>query len=151
MSAAKTELLAELIGQKYECLSQLHELGQQQFVLVDQGETTKLLKVLSAKQQSLAHLQQIERRLDPFRGEDPETRTWSSPTARSACQTMVVQAEKLFREILEQEKRSEELLRRRRDETAAQLQVVNAARHARGAYTDNRANHVGQLDLSSER
>lgn len=151
MTAAKTELLAELIGQKYECLSELHQLGAQQLVLADRGDATQLLKVLSAKQQSLAHLQQIERRLDPYRSEDPESRTWPSPAARSACATMVERAELLFREILEQERRSEELLRRRRDETAAQLAVANSAQHARGAYTESGSRPTGQLDLSSER
>jgi hypothetical protein len=151
MTAPKTELLAELIGQKYECLSQLHQLGQQQFALVDQGDTTHLLKVLSAKQQSLAHLQQIERRLDPFRGQEPEERTWSNPADRTRCAALVEKAESLFREILDQEKRSEERLRQRRDEVAVQLQEVNAARAVRGAYTSDAARQAGQLDLSSER
>jgi hypothetical protein len=149
MTALKTELLAELIGRKHACLTQLHELGRQQLVLVDRGETTQLLQVLSAKQQSLAELHQIERRLDPFRGDDPERRQWSSPAARAQCAALVERVDGLFREILDQERRSEELLRQRRDETAAQLAGANAARQARGAYSAD-ARGSGQLDLSTD-
>ena len=73
MAFVETHLLAELVGRKHACLATLYELGSQQLALVASGDITQLLKVLSAKQQQLTRLQEIEGELDPFRGQRPKT------------------------------------------------------------------------------
>lgn len=150
MPFVETHLLAELIGRKHDCLAQLYELGSQQLALVDSGDITQLLKVLGAKQQLLARLQEIEGELDPFRSQQPEDRQWSSSEQRSRCAQAIQRSEALFREIVTQEKQSEQLLSCRRDEAAARLEQAHAASQARGAYSASYVRPLGQLDLSSE-
>ena len=145
-----TERLAELVGRKHECLSQLHELGRQQLVLVEASDITALLSILSAKQQLIAALKQIEAGLDPFRCEAPETRVWRTPADRERCARQIEESEGLFRAILEHEKRGEQLLQRRRDDAASQLQGVHSARAARGAYTAHQTRASGRSDLTIE-
>lgn len=145
-----TDHLAELIGRKHECLRQLHELGRQQLALVEAGDITALVKVLSAKQQLIAVLKQIESGLDPFRCELPEERVWRSDEDRARCAAEIERSEILFREILAQEKRGEQLLQRRRDEAAQQLQGAHAAGQARGAYAVHQDPRASRHDLAIE-
>ena len=60
-------------------------MGKRQMEFVADGEMTQLLDVLAAKQRVLGNLQRVERGLDPFRGQDPETRVWRSTEARAEC------------------------------------------------------------------
>src|SRR5437867_4332602 len=88
-----TDQLAELVGRKHECLSQLHELGQQQLALVEASDLTALMHLLSTKQQLIAALKQIEVGLDPFRCEKPEERVWRSAAERAHCAARIEQSE----------------------------------------------------------
>jgi hypothetical protein len=54
-------------------------------------------------------------------------------------------------EIVAQEKQSETILERRRDETSSRLQGMRVADKARSAYVAGGVDHGCQLDLSSER
>jgi hypothetical protein len=150
MAFVETHLLTELVGRKHDCLARLHELGRQQLALVDSGDITQLLKVLGAKQQLLTRLQEIEGELDPFRRQQPEDRQWASPEQRARCAQVIERSEALFREIVAQEKQSEQLLGSRRDEAAARLEQAHTASQARGAYSASYVRRLGQLDLSSE-
>lgn len=145
-----TDQLADLISRKHECLGQLYELGRQQLALVEAGDITALMHVLSAKQQLIATFRKIEAGIDPFRCEKPEERVWRSPADRADCAARIEQSETLFREILEQEKRSEQSLQRRRDDAAHQLQGVHAARNARGAYSAHQGRAADRSDLTIE-
>ncbi|NQT37266.1 MAG: hypothetical protein HQ581_07245 [Planctomycetes bacterium] len=147
----ETELLAQGVERKYECLEQLRDLGRRQMALVDQGEMATLLDVLAAKQRLLVRLQQIEKALDPFRDQDARQRQWVSESQRLACAEKLNGCQELLREIVAQEKQSEQRLIRRRDEAAIQLQGVHAARQACGAYGDKLDhNNAGQIDLLSD-
>jgi ADP-ribose pyrophosphatase YjhB (NUDIX family) len=118
--------------------------------LIDRQEMSQLLVLLSAKQELLSRLQVIERQLDPFRGQPPEQRQWSSPAGRSRCGQLLDRCEALLAEIVGQEKQSEQQLRTYRDEIGAQLAGANSAGRARHAYVAEQAVHVSQLDLTSE-
>ena len=148
-SAFETDRLAELAGRRHECLSQLHVLSARQLELIDQEDMTQLLGVLAAKQRVLGELQEVERGLDPYRGQNPDERRWRSPDARRRCGELIARSESLFAEILEREKEGEERMRRRRDETAVRLQGARAATLARTAYAGEAA-RARRLDLSSE-
>jgi hypothetical protein len=150
MTRLETDLLAELIERKHECLVRLRDIGRKQFELVSEGSITGVLDVLSAKQDVIARLHSIERALDPFRDQEPDSRRWSSPERRRRCGEWIERCETLLAEILAQEKQSEEELVRRRDATALQLQAVHRAGQARGAYTAPAARQGHHLDLSSE-
>ena len=68
------------------------------------------------------------------------------------CASLTDQSARLLAEILDVEKRCEESLRKRRDESAAQLSVVQAAGAARGAYAEHESHSaaVSTLDLTSD-
>jgi len=150
MSAPQTDVLAELVRSKLACLEQLRELGRRQYDLIERDDITALMDVLAGKQRTLMKLQQIERGLDPFRGEEPEKRRWATPQQRQACSGQLDRCEALLDEIVQREKRSERELVRRRDLAATRLQGANLASQARGAYTAQSNHHVSQLDLLSE-
>lgn len=144
-----TDLLLELAGRRLSALEQLHALGRRQIELIGEGDMTLLIQVLAAKHNVLAELQHTEKRLDPFRGQQPEARRWRHETLRERCAEVVCKSDRLFREILEQEKRAETELARHRDETAQRLQIAHTAGHARAAYTAPVA-RPGMLDLQTE-
>jgi len=150
MTALETDLLAELIQRKHACLTQLCLMGRKQYDTVVDGSMTDLLEILAAKQRVLADLQRVQRALAPFQGQDPEQRQWSSPERRQACAVQLGQCEALLRDIVEQEKRSEQELEARRDRAAVQLQEVHTASQARGAYTGRPQPSARRLDLTSE-
>ena len=150
MTLQDTDVLAQLIGQRHNCLSQLHALSRHQLELIDAGEISELLHVLSSKQQWLTTLAQIERGLDPFRGQRPEDRRWRSEADRQRCALLIAECDAMFRDVIMQEKQCESQLCVRRDEAATRLQGAHVAGAARGAYVADRGRPIGQLDLSSE-
>jgi hypothetical protein len=145
----ETDLLAELADRRHGLLEQLRALGRRQLELIEQGDMTQLIQVLSVKHHLLAEVQQVEKRLDPFRTQDPKARNWRSAQVRERCAERFVESDELVREILEHEKLGELRLRQYRDEAAARLQMAHAAGHARTAYADAIV-HAGRLDLSTE-
>jgi len=136
-------LLGDLIRRKRSCLVQLRHMGAKQLELVRAGKITDLLELLAAKQHVLIQLQQVERQLDRFRGEDPQQRRWRTPEARQECATDLA-------EIMAQEKQSEQELVQRRDEAAARLAGVHTASQARSAYLAQPQVAAGRLNLLSE-
>ena len=145
----ETDLLAELVARRHGLLGQLHAIGRRQVDLIEQGDMTQLLQVLSVKHHLLAEVQQVEKRLDPFRGQDPNARAWRTNEGRQQCAKLVGQSDVLLREILEQERLGELRLRHYRDEAASRLQMAHAAGHARTAYAGSPSN-AARLDLSTE-
>ena len=150
MTALDTDLLAELIRRKHDCLVQIDELGRRQDALIADHDMAQLLKLLAAKQQLLGQLQQIEKALDPFRGQKPEARTWRSSELRDQCADLLRRCETLLAAIVARENEGQARLRGRRDEAAAQLQGHHDANRARGAYVAQGRGDTNRLDLSSE-
>jgi flagellar biosynthesis/type III secretory pathway chaperone len=145
----ETEQLAELISDRHEVLVQLRELSRRQLDLIGEGDVDRLLVLLSAKQTLLGRLQKVDRRLDPFRRQDPESRRWRSPADRERTRQMAERCETLLGEIVLVEKQGESDLIRRRDEAATQLEGVHHASQARQAYGEA-ADAGGRLDLTSD-
>ncbi len=149
MTALETDILVQLIRAKHACLVQLRDIGRRQLELIEAGNLTGLLDLLSAKQRPLLELQRAERAIGPFRSQDPERRRWQSPEVRAACAKQLEDCDQLLREIIAQDKQSEATLSRRRDQAAAQLQGMHAAGQARGAYTAPARQILNQLNLLS--
>jgi hypothetical protein len=145
-----TDLLAELVAKKHDLLVQLRDVGLRQVELIDGGDMTQLLKLLSSKQRLLNGLQAVERQLDPFRRENPASRVWRSPADREACSRQAALCETLLAEVVERERRSESNLIAHRDRVAVELEVAHRAAEAHHAYDENRLSVSRQLDLSSE-
>jgi len=150
MTSFQTDVLAELIRDKRACLVQLRDMGRRQLELIDAGDLTALLDLLSAKNAPLLKLQQIERALDPFRDQDPDQRPWRTPEDRGLCARQLQECEALLSEIVSQEKCCEGALVRRRDEAATRLQGAHLADRARGAYITEPHVPINQLDLLSD-
>jgi hypothetical protein len=137
MTSNSTAVLAELLGHKHDCLVRLDELGLRKQEMIDVGAVgADLFGILGETQQLIERLQQIELGLDPFRGEEPSRRVWSSEAERVRCSALADRSARLLAAVLERDARCEEGLRRRSDETAAQLAAVNSAYAARSAYAD---------------
>lgn len=147
-----TAELAGLIEEKLRLLEEIRQLGYQQWQWITSDEMEKLLNVLAAKESLVRRLHEVERRLDPFRHQDPESRLWSSPHHRARCRQMAEQCEAVLAEIVFWEKQGEQELLRRRDEAAARLQALESQTLACRSYLpQNGPAACGQqLDLASE-
>jgi hypothetical protein len=145
-----TDILAELVEKKHDLLVQLRDVGLRQMELIDGADITQLLKLLSSKQRLLVALQDVERRLNPFRRENPDDRIWRTPADRARCADLANRSEALLAEVVEQEKRSEAQLCVHRDRVAEELEGAHRAAEAASAYGENRWPLSPQLDLSSE-
>ena len=150
MNVLDTDRLAELIDRKLTCLTELHEIGRQQLELVRGDKMTALLDVLAVKQRLIEQLQNIERDLDPFRSQSPQSRQWPSKMHQQSCSKKIQSCAAMFAQIIEQEKMGETELIRRRDATAVRLDGAHRAGRASGAYAKTTPQHSGQLDLASE-
>jgi hypothetical protein len=147
MSSNQTAILSERIQQKHELLVQLRDIGLRQLELIAAGDMNQLLKVLAAKQRLLGVLQAVERSLDPFRGDDPDRRIWTSPEDRQRCANTARRCEALLRTIVGQERESESQMIVRRNDTALRLREIQHASDIRRAYADDTDLPVAQLDL----
>ena len=129
-----TEPLARLVRQKRKLLEQLAMLGRRQQELIAGGDAATLLQLLGGKQQLITGLQVVERGLDAFRHEDPDTRRWPSPAERAACQADADACNALLAEVLTTEQQHEGQLSERRDALSKRLQQAQSAHAASTAY-----------------
>ena len=150
MTEFDTDLLARLVTRKRECLLKLRTLVGKQLELATDGSVSSLLDVLSSKQRVIVQLQDVEKALSPFRNQDPDQRQWRNPPAREECSRQLAECEELMGQIMSEERKSEEEMIHRRDETARQLQGAHQADRARGAYAAESQAAVRQIDLSPD-
>jgi hypothetical protein len=122
------------VAAKLKILELLTQLARRQLALVEGGEITDLVKLLAAKETVLGQLQTLERQLDPFRNEDPETRHWPAAGDRVRCRADARRCDELLAEALRLEKQGEAVMLRRLDAAAAVLQGVSAAVEVQAAY-----------------
>lgn len=145
-----TEQLARLIRGKLEVVEQIHSLTRHQRELVDRGEMTDLLALLSSKQVLLTQMQTIEKGLNPYRKEDPQSRTWSDPHERRECAAQAERCESLLAEIVQLERESTQRMTKKRDKVASQLVHSHSAEEATHAY-GTPPNRAGRgIDLVSD-
>jgi hypothetical protein len=133
-NATTTEQLAALVDAKLQVLKVLVRLSRRQIELIEAGDMSMLIKLLSAKQTVMGQLQSIEKELSPFRQDDPEQRRWASPARRAACQAQAEAANQLLAEAFTLEEQAESAMLCRRDTAAALLASVQSAADARNAY-----------------
>jgi hypothetical protein len=130
----ETETLAGIVQAKLALAELLERLAARQLDLAQQGELTDLIKLLAAKQTVLGQLSQIERQLDHFRSQDPESRAWRSPADRHRCQQQARRCDELLAETMRLEKEGEVALALRRNRAAELLAQTSAAGEAQAAY-----------------
>lgn len=148
LMSANTQQLAQLIAAKHDVLTQVRQLARRQVELVEEGDVGKLLGLLAAKQGLMLQLQDLERELDPFRRQDPDSRRWPSAEDRQRTRELATRCESLLSEIMVMEKNCETNMIQRRDAAASRLAGVGRAAEAAQAYSDGEVIH--RLDVSSE-
>ena len=150
MDRLETDILAELIAKKRELLLELRALTFRQAELVESGETSALMSILSGKQTLLSQVQRLEQGLDHFRGQDPEQREWRGEAERRRCRGQAEECEQLVNELMRIEKLCEASMIARRDALAGQLQSAGSAAAAREAYTGKPRPTSTGFDMQSE-
>lgn len=150
MTHQETDLLARLIDAKHGVLVQLRQLALRQQEWIAQGDMSRLMSLLAAKQQLLGQLQQVEQGIDPFRAQDPDRRPWRSPQDRNRCRDTAAKCEAMLAEIMDLERKSESELVQRRDLAAVRLQGLHQADRATQAYFAPLEPRGSQIDLSCE-
>jgi hypothetical protein len=146
-----TRLLTSLIDRKHAMLTQLRELSRVQVRLVGAGDWATLMRVLSAKGRLIEAVRDLERQLDPFRDQTPDSRSWPDERDRSHCRDVADQCVRLLADVVRLEKESETELVRRRDLAAEELDGIRASAAVRGAYAANSESTSIELNLVSER
>ncbi len=136
-----TAVLGDLIRRKHQVLTQLRDIGRRQAQLVETVDVGIVLKLLAVKQELITALQEIEHRLKPHYGQDPDQRTWSSVEYRAECARLATDCNAMLAEIVQLEKLGAEKMTARRNEVAEQLQQVHVANHVRNAYEAQRRGH----------
>jgi hypothetical protein len=134
MNYLDTDRLAALIAATCQVAELLLRLAERQLELAGGGQTQAIIKLLAAKQGVLEQLHRLEREIDPFRAQDPESRHWRSPADRAACQAQAQQSADLLARAMALEKQGEAAMLRRREAAAAALAAVQSAADARTAY-----------------
>lgn len=148
-SFAETARLAELIEAKRRVLDLLRTLARAQEGVVEAGDLGRLLKMLASKQTLLNELTRIQKLLEPFRDQDPDSRVWRSSDDRERCRAASEQCAALLEDIVQSEKRTESELVRRRDVAAERIANLNSSAEAAHAYSDLGAVPPLSVDVSS--
>ncbi|MBI1247352.1 hypothetical protein GC197_05835 [bacterium] len=131
----ETDQLIQLIDQKHEVLTQLLTLSQYQLRLAGHDDhISDLMRVLGAKQTLIERLTRIDRLLDPFRQQDPESRIWRSASERTICSQKAVQCETMLAELKALEHKSTEAVTSHRDEIARLLREIKTSSDSAVAY-----------------
>jgi hypothetical protein len=133
--ASSTDRLAELIAAKVQVLQLLAGLAGRQLALAQEGDMAALLKLLAAKQTVLTQLQALEKKLDPFRADDPDRRAWRTPQHRQSAQQAAARCEALLAQTMHLESQGEAAMILRRDAAAGELAGLHAAADVHSAYT----------------
>jgi len=134
MSNLTTDKLADLIGKRLACLKQLCAIGRKQSELIAADKIGDLLRLISTKQRLILALQAIERELNPFHAQHPESRVWSSPQARQQCAAQAEACQALLAEVMKLEQANEQQMTVRRDQIGGQLNAAASANKVHGAY-----------------
>jgi len=150
MDRLETDILAELIAKKRELLLELRGLTHRQAELIDSGDISALMSILSGKQTLLSQVQRLEQGLDHFRGQDPERRAWRTEADRRRCRSQADECEQLVNELMRIEKLCESSMIARRDALAGQLQSAGSAAAAREAYAGKPRSMSAGFDMQSE-
>jgi flagellar biosynthesis/type III secretory pathway chaperone len=129
-----TQRLYDLIHEQRTILLELKHFAETQFQIVQENELGKLVSLLATKQQAIQRLQDVDRRLHPFRDQDPESRIWASVEQRDECRRLAKECPRLLADVMKLEQASEEILTRQREQVTQQVDQSVARSHAATAY-----------------
>lgn len=142
--------LAVLVKRKRALLEQLQQLCHRQAETIDRADAERLLRILTAKHKLLSGLEHVERELDPYRQQDPQSRQWASEAERESCRSDARACESLWNEIIDLEERCGGELTRQRAAVAEQLAQVRGQSQAQSAYLNTPVPSACQFDCRAE-
>jgi hypothetical protein len=119
-----------------QCFADLLHLSQSQLGLVQSDDYSRLLRLLSGKQQIISRLEAISSRAPQLWGQWSRERDRLPTPVRALCEQTLAETETLLGELLEHERIATESLARRRDQTARQLAAVASGSRVNHAYRD---------------
>ena len=146
---AFTDLLADLMAQRLGTLDELVKLARRQRELALEGSLVGVVEALTAKQPFVDQLLAIERALNAYRDDDPETRVWRSEEVRNRTRRIAELSQPLLVETLAIENECERLLMAVKEDVGTQLRMSQGVDVARRGYAGKTARR-GSLDLSTE-
>ena len=129
-----TQLLYDLILEQRKILLELKHFAETQLQIVQENELGKLVSLLATKQQAIQRLQDVDRRLNPFRDQDPDSRQWSSTEQRDECRRMAKECPRLLADVMKLEQASEEILTQQREQVTQQVDQSVARSQAAASY-----------------
>lgn len=150
MTDLTTSRFAELILEKLSLVVEIKQLVDKQKRLIDESKTDDLISLLAVKQQVVGKLQGNDRSLEPFRGQDPESRLWPNAETRAECQEHANLCEGVFREVLEIEAYCERAMSEFSEQTQRQLNGSVSARQATAAYQNFAPRKTSNIDFTSD-
>ncbi len=152
MPTLTTDILAQLIDRRHDCLRELLALARRQQELAAEGDIDGLLAILGQKQPHLAALQHVSAALKPFREDGADERVWSDPSRRAHCQRRWHECSDMYDEIVGLERTSEAILRERREVLGRRLHDGHSTQQIHQAYLHGTqpspGNSGSQLDLT---
>lgn len=146
---AFTDLLADLMAQRLGTLDELVKLARRQRELAQEGSLVGVVEALTAKQPLVDQLLAIERALDAYRDDDPETRVWRNEEVRNRTRRISELSQPLLVETLAIENECERLLTILKEDVGSQLRMSQGVDVARRGYV-GKTSRRGSLDLSTE-
>ena len=144
--------VAALIQQRWEILDQLLSISRLQMTAIEQGQMSKLMRLLSEKQKPLNQLVELSDQFGAANTDDSEKRHWDSEDIRDQCRKKQEECEKMNLELLAIEAECESKLSQNRNELRQRLERVDSGWQAVSGYADHAAYATsgGSLDLSSD-
>lgn len=142
-----TETLLACLQERCELLEALKVLADAQALAASQTEIDTTLGLLGRKQSLLDELAAVQQRLQPYMGDDPEQRLWSSPDRRRHGQQLAEQGQRLLQATMHLEQQALEQMTSRRNAVAAQLQDGRDSILAHTAYMADSLLGSGALDI----
>lgn len=146
-----TDRLTDLIERKHDVLTQLCKLSACQFRLAGHdNHVDDLMRVVAAKQTLIERLLELDRQIDPFRAEPPESRTWRSAADRARCSGLARACQAMLDDLRSLETEGTQRVQTHRNEISRQLQETQSASGSLAAYHGADQPARGGFDLSAE-
>lgn len=144
-----TDLLLGCMRQRCEILEALRTLAESQAMTAGQAEIDLMLGVLGRKQALFEELADVQRLLQPYMHDDPESRLWRTPQQRQQCRQLAELGQRILRETMHIEQQTLEDMTLRRDAVATQLQDGQDSILAQTAYRADSLLGEGTLDIAN--
>lgn len=106
-----TDFLARLIDRKHRILKDLLVMSLRQYEIIKDREEVRLRSLFATKQGVIDDLLQVEKALEPYRADEPNSRIWRSEELRSVVRNLCNENEKLLGNIRSIDQLCERLLK----------------------------------------